>query len=554
MQRLLLYICLLLFVPEVWAQTSAAGSAEEQKRLIYFTDKTHTPYTVAEPLAFLSPKSLERRQRQRISLSPRDLPVDPAYVYALKERGVKVWYTSRWFNAAVVQCTEEQLAQLESLPFVRSSRTLNRIATDHTLKQQALLKSDQAALAQRFTTTLESRDYGPAFHQADMLGAVELHAAGFRGEGMTIAVFDAGFPAVNTIDAFSHLYQHDQLKGTFDFVQKQEHVYGANTHGTAVLSTMAAYAPGKYIGTAYKANYLLLRTEDAATEHNIEEINWLLAAEYADSAGADIINSSLGYTTFDAPSKSYTYEEMDGNTTLVSRAADYAAATGMLVVVSAGNDGNKTWRYIASPADADSVLTVGAVDSLGVKASFSSFGPTADGRTKPDVVAMGLNAYFLGTAGTVVKGNGTSFSGPIMAGFAAGLWQANYDKTNYEMIRLLRQIGSNAATPDNNIGYGIPNYTRTVTSVPAIPARESVLITNPVGNEEVVLTLGEQWAKQAATLQVFDATGKLVYSQNLQPNTYKHTLKLQPQLLKSGLYLCRIRSGSLSTTVRFVKL
>ena len=451
-----------------------------------------------------------------------------------------------------MQCTDEKLAQLEALSYVKSTITLNRLTAPGTLRSSGKLESvpnHAAAL-----TSLSKEHYGRAYHQADMLGTTELHNAGYRGQGMTIAVLDAGFPAVNSISAFSHLFQNNSIKGTFDFVLKQENVYGANSHGTAVLSTMAAYEPGKMIGTAYEANYLLLRTEDAATEHNIEEINWLLAAEYADSAGADVINSSLGYSTFDAPSRSYTYTEMDGNTALVAKAADIAAAVGILVVTSAGNEGNSSWRYISSPADADSVLSVGAVDSLGMKASFSSFGPSADGQIKPDVVAMGQQVYILTTAGNVAKSNGTSFSGPIVAGFAASLWQANPSRTNYEMVQLLRQSGSQAANPDNSLGYGIPNYSRTVTSLLKFPARDKVLITNPVSDKPVVLVLGQDWQRQPLDVQVIDATGKLISRERIANPAREQQLKLEPQSLSSGLYLCRISAGGAATTVRFIKL
>ncbi len=532
----------------------AQASTENQKRLIYFTDKANTPYSLQQPQAYLSAKAVERRQRQGIPLKPRDLPVNPAYITGLKDKGAQVWYSSRWFNAAVVQCSNAKLAELESLPFVKSTRTLNRTSTPATEILKTSQKLEAVAKNPASVTKLEKGDYGRAFHQVNILGATDLHNAGFRGEEMMIAVLDAGFPAVNTINAFAHLFQKNRIKGTFDFVQKQSNVYGANSHGTAVLSTIAAYEPGKIIGTAYEANYLLLRTEDAATEHNIEEINWLLAAEYADSAGADVINSSLGYNTFDSPSRSYTYSEMDGNTTLVARAADIAAAVGMLVVTSAGNEGNSTWKYIASPADADSVLTVGAVDSLGVKASFSSFGPTADGQIKPDVVALGRNAYVLTTSGSIVKSNGTSFSGPIVAGFATALWQANFTKSNYEMIQLIRQIGSQANNPDNNIGYGIPNYNRTLTALPHVLDKNNILITNPVSTKPIVLVLGNDWLKQSLDVQLLDATGKLLYSQHIINPQQEQTLNIQPQALSSGLYLFRVRTGNSITTVRFVKL
>ncbi|MDX5437927.1 MAG: S8 family serine peptidase [Pontibacter sp.] len=554
MRLLLLFISLLPYLPAL-AQGSGSTDTAEKKHLVYFTDKNNTPYSLEEPLQFLSPKSVQRRQRQSIPLAPRDLPVDPAYVAGLKDAGAEVWYTSRWFNAAVVLCSDVKLQELQALPYVKSSRSLNSISKPPNEIHKAVEQQLEApALAAMAAPTLEARDYGPAFHQADMLGADELHAAGYHGEGMTIAVFDAGFPAVNTIEAFSHLFQRGQMLGTFDFVENKQNVYSANSHGTAVLSTMAAYAPGSLLGTAYAANYLLLRTEDAATKHQIEEINWLLAAEYADSAGADIINSSLGYTTFDTPSKSYTYQDLDGNTTLVSQAADLAAATGMLVVVSAGNNGNDSWHYISAPADADSVLAVGAVDSLGTKALFSSFGPTADGQVKPDVVAMGQGTYFLNTSGRVVRGNGTSFSAPVMAGFVASLWQANLRKTNLQMIQLLRQISSNANSPDNSTGYGIPRYANLITALPKVPSGQEVYMTNPVKEEPVVLYLAQPWLQQQVEVLVLDAAGKRVHMEVLPQAEAEQALQLRAQRLKSGLYLCRIRSGNRITTIRFVKL
>lgn len=556
MRLLLLVVCTLLYLP-VLAQNTGNAADEEQKRLVYFTDKNDSPFSLAAPQAFLSQKALERRQRQRIPLTSRDLPVNPAYVEGLQKAGIAVWYTSRWFNAAVVQCSDEQLQQVEALPFVRRVLTLNRVAglvspPTQSIEQQQL--ADAPGKASSSFPLLNSFDYGPAFHQADMLGADELHADGYTGAGMTIAVLDAGFPEVDQLPAFSHLFEKEQLKGSYDFVLKQENALVGDPHGTAVLSTMAAYAPGSMIGTAYGANYLLLRTEDTSSEHNVEEINWLLAAEYADSAGADIINSSLGYTTFDAPSQSYTYEDMDGNSSLVTRAADFAAATGMLVVVSAGNDGDKDWRFVSAPADADSVLAVGAVDSLGAKALFSSFGPTVDGRIKPDVVAQGQQTYVILPNGALARGNGTSFSGPVIAGFTAALWQANPYKTNLELIGMLKQSGSNASSPDNNIGYGIPNYSRTLTALPPITTGEASYITNPVQREPVILYLGKAWHQQQIEVQVLDATGKQVYRQLILQAQPEQSLQLDPQVLQQGLYLCRIRSGGKVATLRFVKL
>ncbi|MBX0334944.1 S8 family serine peptidase [Pontibacter sp. HSC-14F20] len=544
MRFLTLFSCLLFIA--LFAEAQGSGGAE-QKHLIYFTDKNDSPYTLEKPALYLSAKAIDRRNKQGIALSVRDLPVNPSYVSGLKATGAKVFYTSRWFNAAVVQCSPEKLAELQTLAYVKGTQQLNRIPTSN---KKATQSKDSLTLTK---TSFDPSYFGPSFHQSDMLGIPELHAAGYQGESMTIAVFDAGFPGVNSINAFSHLFQNGQLKGTYDFVGNKKDVYGHSQHGTSVLSTMAAYEPGRIVGTAPKANYYLFRTEDAATEHNIEEVNWLLAAEFADSAGVDVINSSLGYTLFDAPSYSYTYSELNGNTTIITRAADLAAATGMLVVTSAGNEGNKAWRYISAPADADSVLTVGAVDSLAVHALFSSVGPTADQRLKPDVVAMGQQVYVLSSSGNLGRSSGTSFSGPIMAGMVACIWQARPALTNMELLELMRQLGSHYKNPNNTIGYGIPTFTRLVTGM-ADELAPGISITNPVAEESILLRMDENWQKEHALAQLYDVSGKLVHTQLLPANQAVHTLRIRPSRLKKGIYLCQVSSNSRNATLRFVRL
>ena len=544
MRFLTLIVSLLFLTPYTRAQGSGSP---EQKHLIYFTDKKDSPYTLEQPALYLSAKAIERRSKQGIALSVRDLPVNPTYVSGLKVAGATVLYTSRWFNAAVVQCSPAKLAELQTLAFVKGTQQLNRLPATNKKGAQSIDSLKSTAVS------FDASYFGPSFHQSNMLGIPELHAAGFQGEGMTIAVFDAGFPGVNSVNAFSHLFQNGQLKGTYDFVGNKKDVYGHSQHGTSVLSTMAAYEAGRMVGTAPKADYYLFRTEDAATEHNIEEVNWLLAAEYADSAGVDVINSSLGYTVFDSPSYSYTYSELNGNTTIITRAADLAAATGMLVVTSAGNEGNKAWRYISAPADADSVLTVGAVDSLAVPALFSSVGPTADQRLKPDVVAMGQQVYVLSASGNLSRSSGTSFSGPIMAGMVACIWQSRPKLTNMELLELMRQLGSNYNSPNNTIGYGIPTYTRLVTGLEA-ELSSGISITNPVSEEPVLLRMDEYWQKENALVRLYDASGKLVHSQVLPANQPIHTLSIRPSRLKKGIYLCQVSSSSKNLTLRFVRL
>ncbi|WP_180754504.1 S8 family serine peptidase [Hymenobacter sp. DG01] len=527
-----------------------------RKHLIYFKDKAGTPHQLSQPQTFLSARAVQRRQRQNIALLPRDLPVSPAYVQQVKAvPGAQLWYTSRWFNAAVVACDSATLQQLQALPCVRGARTLNR----------GLPGSRKRGEGEQTPTTPESTSanpYGKAYTQAHMIGAVRMHEAGFRGEGLQIAVFDAGFPGVNTAPAFASLRNEQRLASTFNFVDKNTAVYQRNSHGTHCLSTMAANEPGAYIGTAPQATYHLCITEDIYSEHPVEEANWLIAAEYADSAGVDIISSSLSYTTFDYPSIDYTYADLNGRTAISTRAATLAARVGMLVVNSAGNEGGNTWRYVTAPADADSILTVGAVDSLLARASFSSRGPTADGRIKPNLSAMGQQTAIVSPDGRVNRGNGTSYSCPVLAGMVAGFWQANPQLTAQQVISFLQRSGSRATTPNDEVGYGIPDFVRaynlanpgTPLATQTASARQELFIyPNPVKETELYLQLAVGFQGVPLRVRIYDARGALVAEEEVAATTAA-AVRLRPGLLIKGVYTCTVSAGREQRTVRFVKL
>ncbi|MBX0289657.1 S8 family serine peptidase [Hymenobacter sp. HSC-4F20] len=542
--------------PSAAAPGAATPTGTVRKHLIYFKDKAGTPYSVTQPQAFLSARAVQRRQRQNIAILPRDLPVSPAYVQQLKAvPGAQLWYTSRWFNAAVVACDSATLQQVQALPCVRAARTLNRGGAGTRKRGEG----DQSPTTQERGTRSQ---YGKAFTQGQMLGAVQMHDAGFRGEGLQIAVFDAGFPGVDTAPAFARLRQEQRLASTFNFVDKNTSVYQRNNHGTHCLSTMAGNQAGVYIGTAPNATYHLCITEDIYSEHPVEEANWLIAAEYADSAGVDIISSSLGYTTFDYPSIDYTYADLNGRTAISTRAATVAARVGMLVVNSAGNEGNNSWRYLTAPADADSILTVGAVDSLLVRASFSSRGPTADGRIKPNLAAMGLQTAIVAPDGSVNRGSGTSYSCPVLAGMAAGFWQANPQLTAQQVISFLQRSGTRAITPNDEVGYGIPNFVRaynlanpgTPLAAATTSAREDLFIyPNPVKETELYLQLAVGFQAVPLRVRIYDARGALVSEQQVAPTTAA-AVRLQPGLLVKGVYTCTVSAGREQRTIRFVKL
>jgi len=549
MKSYLLFFFWLIGVTSVAAQTDKAGSV--RKHFIYFKDKNNTPYSTTEPKRYLSERSLERRQKQRIPLSTRDLPVNPNYVQTLKDRGANVWYTSKWLNAAVVYCDSTVLRNILQLPFVKSGQTLSRKVTNQTSKQPGIKKP---AIKDPLLRTANSRaDYGKAYNQANMIGAIDLHTAGFRGEDMYVAIFDGGFPGIDEITAFNHLFTENKVKGTYDFVGKDTYVFERDNHGTNVLSTMAAYQPGIFIGTAYRANYFLFITEDSGSEHHIEEVNWLLAAEYADSAGVDVINSSLGYNDFDVPSVDYTYQDMNGQNAIITKAADIAAGTGMLVVNSAGNEGNKAWHYISAPADGDSVLTVGAVDSLGRLASFSSVGPTADGRLKPNLVAQGVYSSVLTRSGSVSRANGTSFSSPILAGMAACFWQSQPSLTNMEVLQLLQESASKAVNPDNLFGYGIPNgykaYEKTREEL-----NKTKLFPNPAPSGKINLKLGREFLNQKLTVNIYNMIAQRLLTHTFLSKPERELLILDITALIPGMYGCTVISASARQTFKFIKL
>lgn len=540
------------------AQTTVAAVG---RHLVFFRDKANSPYSLTQPQTYLSARSIERRTRQNIAIQPRDLPVNPSYLTQVRSvPGVQVWYTSRWFNAAVVVCDSATLVRLRELPVVQGTQTLIR---SQSAPSPAVAPNPPAALPPAVTTAPGRPTYGPGYGQAQMLGAVAMHEAGFRGEGMQIAVFDGGFTGVDRLPAFAPLFQEQRLLSTYNFVEHHTSVYARNEHGTQCLSTMAANQPGFFVGTAPKASYHLLVTEDIKSEHPAEEANWLVAAEYADSVGVDIISSSLGYNDFDQPSTDYTYADLNGRTAISSRAATVAARVGILVVNSAGNEGSSPWRYINTPADADSILTVGAVDSVLLqRAGFSSVGPTADGRIKPALAAQGRASAVLTAAGTVVNGNGTSYACPTLAGLAAGFWQANPRLTAQQVIATLQRSGSQADRPDNELGYGIPNFARAqqlatgavlpVAAPTAAPGKLAVY-PNPTRDDALFLQLTPELQNVALVIRISDSRGREVMEQKV-PATSAPQVELRPGVLAQGTYTCDVRAKRVRRSVRFIKL
>ena len=414
------------------------------KYRISLKDKAATDYSLQKPEKYLSKKSIERRKKQGLPIDSTDLPVCRKYVDAIRKTGVHVLVTGKWDNFVTVSCNDSMLiSEIAQLPFVRSTERVWKGITQRAFQRDSLINKPLR------TDSL----YGPAITQAAMSRVDLLHDAGFKGEGMTIAVIDAGFHNVDKIDAMKNI----RILGVRDFVNPEADIYAESSHGMSVLSCMAMNQPHVMIGTAPEASYWLLRSEDEYSENLVEQDYWAAAIEFADSVGVDLVNTSLGYYSFDDPAKNYRYRDLNGHYALMSREAAKAADKGMVVVCSAGNSGAGSWKKITPPGDAENIITVGAVTKRGELAPFSSVGNTADGRVKPDVVAVGLNSDVMGTDGNFRRANGTSFASPIMCGMVACLWQACPKLTAKQIIDLVRQSGDRADFPDNIYGYGIPD-------------------------------------------------------------------------------------------------
>ncbi|NDW18435.1 serine protease [Dysgonomonas sp. 216] len=415
---------------------------------VFLSDKNASPYSIDNPLEFLSQKALDRRNRQNIAIDESDLPVSPQYVEILKSQGFEIAAKSKWLNTVTVHCNDSIMAEtLNNFAFVDSITFVWKgIANSIRMPQNSNLPK---------STTYTGDYYGAANKQILVHRGDSLHRAGFRSEGMDIAVLDAGFEHLD-----ENLYLSDvQIQEIKDFVFYKDSSL-ENDHGVKVLSCMATNHPYTFVGTAPKARYWLLRTENAAYEYPVEEDYWVTAAEYADSIGVDVINSSLGYSKFDAPATSYTYEQTDGKTAYITQGANKAVEKGIFVVSSAGNEGSKNWKYITPPADGQYVFTVGAMKSDSIIIGFSSRGPTADGRVKPDVMAVGSQAGTIDKNGIITTSSGTSFSSPIMCGLVTCLWQAFPLLTNKQLADVIRQSANRYYEPDNNYGYGIPNMVK----------------------------------------------------------------------------------------------
>ena len=517
------HILLLIFTAFL-SQTAIA-----QKYAIHFNDKNGTPYLLDAPMKYLSERAIERRYKFDISMSDDDLPVSPIYIEQVKEKGATILFSSKWLNCVLVHCDESTAHQIKELSCVDEIIMVYPDKNNIQFREKEPIIADEQIPLKKYDPF-----YGNASNQIEQINGINVHKKGYDGEGVIIAILDAGFRNANTISAFSHLFESGRLLMAKDFIEPGGDIYRSDisTHGTSVLSCMAAYLPNQMVGTAPKASYCLFRTEDSSSEYLIEEYTWVVGAETADSIGADLINSSLAYTDFDEPTMNHSYSDMDGRTTVVAIGARKAVERGIFVCVSAGNDGNNaSWRWIGTPADVAEALTIGAVQQDGQYASFSSIGPNAAGEQKPNIVAQGHSAAIISSEGQVITGSGTSYSSPTVCGMVACILQAS-PFTKPETLKKAIETSSNLFTaPSYQMGYGIPDFDKVLKSLPVIThskCNNILIYPNPSLN---ILTAKSKHRLKKALL--YDISGRLVLEQQFLPFNYK----IATLLLGTGMYV-----------------
>ncbi len=521
------------------------AKAQYPKLIVEFTNKNTTPHSINNPSQYLSARAIARRTRYNISIDSADLPIVPRYIDSVLSKGaVTLLSRSKWLNQVLIQCTDPiAINKIMALPFVKNVQGIGyRPAPPKVKFNDSITILPNVTIAAR--TMADTYNYGTNYNQVHIHEGEFLHNKGFSGQGMMIGVLDAGFNSYKTITAFDSVRLNGQILGEKDFVAFDNSVNEDDSHGMFCLSTMCANWPGQMVGTAPKANYWLVRTENAPTEFPIEEHNWVVGAEFVDSCGADMISSSLGYTDFDDPAFNHNYNQFYKNATMVTRGATHAAKKGMIVMNSAGNDGNSSWKYIGFPADADSVCAVGAVTQSSVLASFSSYG--YPGKVKPNIASVGAGTIIAGFGNFPVSGNGTSFANPNIAGLIACLWQAFPEFNNMQILDAVYRSCPTYNTPNDRIGFGIPNM-RVAYGI--LEAKRNTAFTNSwfVANPVPFNNINDLMVRMKAP-----ETGKVII--RLIDTQGRIVDKVELNVTQDGIYETRFRNAfNLARGVYFVQ-
>lgn len=535
------------------------GKAQVNCYRIYLHDKANTPYSINNPQDFLSDRAIAKRARFDIRITEEDLPVNPAYVQAIRQTGdsVLVMATSRWFNTVVVRCPEmTALSAIGQLDFVDSLVPVGYLAD--ISEQSDTIDIDIPGDVLEPTT--DSLQYGVAFPQIAIHNGHLLHNEGYKGDGMLIAMLDAGWLSFNRSEYFANLYENNQILGTYNFVPGQSDIYSGNSHGTSCASVIFSNInmisaldnlPLNFVGTAPNANAVFIRTEISENEQLMEEDFWVAGAELADSLGTDVLTASLGYTLFDNSDTTIEYSSLDGHTSLASSAATLAAHKGMVVCVAAGNEGDAAWHRISRPADAEDILAVGAVGVDSIPATFSGVGPSFDGRVKPDVASVGSQCQAVNVLTLPLPSgdllftyidpiDGTSAATPCLAGLAACLWQALPQYSSLEIMQMIREAGHIFSAPDTVMGYGIPDFYRvylenrdtTVSILGSQLSGDISVYPNPCHDQFSI----RNSATDTKDIVVFDMSGKVVYNKTISQEAVVNTEKWA-----NGLYLLLVK-------------
>jgi serine protease AprX len=511
---------------------------------VYLRDKGDNITGKYSALDLLSLRAVNRRLRSGIKVPDfRDFPVNKSYLNKITLLGLKLHTTSKWMNTALFKSQSAfDINFLLNLPFVSNVKIVKSPAK-------------KSGFSEKLNFQVTQTDFPPYDRPLTMINGLRIHDSGYDGKNILIAILDGGFLNSDVISSLSDLRSRKGIRKTYDFVKNNGSVFNASTHGTAVLSVLAGKITGQIEGSAPGADYLLLKTEDVESEFPCEEDFWAAGAEFADSSGADIISSSLGYFNFDDPSLNYKYSDLDGNTAFVTRVADIAASKGILVVNSAGNERDKVWKSILFPSDGDSVLAVGAVDGSGLISDFSSSGPSADKRIKPDNVAMGVSVTVQASENLIGSSSGTSFSCPVLSGIAACLFQAVPLASNSDIINVLHSSGDRYGSPDSLYGYGIPDIVNALDELQKkyvlIPEDGIIMYPNPTtGQFEITFSS----PPEKVTIEIISLTGKLLFEEKYADFAGRSIIITDLKNSRQGIYLVRITDPSGVHVRRIIKL
>jgi len=510
----------------------------------YLKDKGGVTPAEIPASELLSERSIIRRTKNGIPIDHLDLPIYSAYSDTLVNRGLKIACSSKWINTITV-----------SSPIPLDTRNLGLLSFIDTI---ILVKSPVPVKGSSYYNKepgqLQAEEAPPYWWQLEMHGADKLHEMGFNGTGSVIAVIDGGFSNADMIESLSPAFSEGRILGTYDFAYRSDDVFSYSQHGTAVLSILAGNWPGRISGSAPGASYWLMRSEVVSSEYPVEEDFWVAAAEFADSAGADIISTSLGYSVFTDGSMDHTYSQMDGKSIFISKGAGIASSRGMIVVTSAGNSRDDPWYYITAPADAENILAVGAVDQSGFISSFSSSGPTFDNRIKPDVSAMGVAVTIQKVPSAVVTGNGTSFSCPLLSGMVACLMQAFPGSTYSEIAEAVKVSADRYLHPDNLYGYGVANiyFAYQYLSENTEDAGEVIHIYPNPSRGQLYLRFNTDQVR--VKVRIVDLTGRIVIEREFV-NINQPILEIPGfSYLPGGTYIVSVETGSRSMTQKIIRI